>query len=172
MPLRPGRTIRRIERPYTRVSKRVPRKSYVVGVPAPRIHQFEMGRKGNYDLSLYLVAKRDVQIRDNALEASRIVAHKFLGSKLGENYFFKILTFPHHVLREKPIATGAGADRYSQGMRLAFGKPVGVAVQVRKGQRLMLLQINENNLEIGKKALKKAGLKLPTPVEIQVLKNK
>lgn len=170
MPLRPGRTVRRIERPYTRVSKKVPRKSYVVGVPTPRIHQFEMGKKGEYDLSLYLVAKRDVQIRDNALEAARVVAHKFLSKKLGTNYFFKILAYPHHVIREKPIATGAGADRYSQGMRLAFGKPVGVAVQAWKGQRLMLLQIYEKDLSIGKEALKKAGSKLPTPIEIQVVK--
>jgi large subunit ribosomal protein L10e len=172
MPLRPGRTVRRIERPYTRVSMKVPRKSYVVGVPPVRIHQFEMGRKGDYDLSLYLVAKKDAQIRDNALEAARVVAHKFLSSKLGENYFFKILVFPHHVLREKPIATGAGADRYSQGMRLAFGKPIGHAVQAKKGKKLMLLQINENYLEIGKKALKRASSKLSTPTQVQVVKNK
>jgi large subunit ribosomal protein L10e len=131
-----------------------------------------MGRKGDYDLSLYLVAKKDAQIRDNALEAARVVAHKFLSSKLGENYFFKILVFPHHVLREKPIATGAGADRYSQGMRLAFGKPAGHAVQAKKGKKLMLLQINENYLEIGKRALKRASSKLSTPTQVQVVKNK
>ncbi|MDI6806869.1 MAG: 50S ribosomal protein L16 [Candidatus Aenigmarchaeota archaeon] len=170
MAIRPGRTTRRIERPYTRVSKKVPRKSYVVGVPFPKIHQFEMGTKGEYNLSLYVIAKQDVQIRDNALEAARVVAHKFLTKTLGKNYFFKILAFPHHVIRAKPIATGAGADRYSQGMRLAFGKPTGVAVQVWRGQRLMLLQISGENLRVGKEALKKAGLKLPTPIEIRAEK--
>ena len=140
MGLRPGRTIRRVERPYTRVSKKVPRKSYVVGVPFPKTHQFEMGnRLGNFDTSLYLVAKQAVQIRDNALEASRIVAHKFLETKIGlNNFFMKILVYPHHVIREKPIATGAGADRYSQGMRQSFGKPAGTAVQVKVNQRLFL----------------------------------
>jgi large subunit ribosomal protein L10e len=170
MPLRPGRTVRRIERPYTRVSKKVPRKSYVAGAPFPKTHQFEMGNKeGNFDLTLYLVAKNSVQIRDNALEAARVVAHKFIESKLGAaNYFMKILTFPHHVIREKPIAQGAGADRYSQGMRLAFGRPANRAVQTREGQRLIMLKVKKENLEIAKKALKKAGFKLPTPVRIEV----
>lgn len=169
MPLRPGRTTRKIERPYTRVSKRVPRKSYVVGVPHPRIHVFEMGKKeGNYDRVLHLISKRHVQIRDNALEASRIVAHKFLEKKLGDSFFLKVLVYPHHVLREKPIAMGAGADRYSQGMRMSFGVPKGLAVQVKEGQRIMTLCVNDENLDIGKKTLKRAGLKLPTPVIIEV----
>ena len=169
MALRPGRTTRKMEKPYTRVSKKAPRKSYVVGVPVPKIHQFEMGnRTGEYDTALYLVAKQSVQIRHNALEAARVVTTKFLEKMLGTNYFLKILLFPHHVIREKPIATGAGADRYSQGMRLSFGQPAGTAVQIKEGQRLIVLRIKKENLEVGKKALKKAGLKISTPVRIEV----
>ncbi len=169
MALRPGRTVRRPERPYTRVSKKVPRKSYVVGVPPLKTHLFEMGTLKEYDVTLYLVSKQNAQIRDNAIEAGRIVAHKFLESNLGSNYFMKILTYPHHVLREKPIATGAGADRYSQGMRLSFGKPAGRAVQATVGQRLVELRINKENLEIGKKALKKFGSKLSATTRIDVV---
>jgi large subunit ribosomal protein L10e len=170
MALRPGRTMRKKERPYTRISKRVPRKSYVVGVPYPKIHQFEMGNKeGDYDTVIYLSAKRGVQIRHNALEAARIVANKFLEKKIGtSNYFFKILVYPFQVIREKPIATGAGADRYSQGMRLAFGKPTGTAVQTRPGQKLVELRIKKENVEIAKRALKKFGSKIPTPVIISI----
>ncbi|MFH7882641.1 MAG: 50S ribosomal protein L16 [Candidatus Aenigmatarchaeota archaeon] len=170
MALRPGRTVRKIERPYTRVSKKVPRKSYAVGVPLPKIHQFEMGnREGNFNIALYLISKRAVQIRHNALEAARIVAHKFLEKKVGpSNYFLKFLVYPHHVLREKPVATGAGADRFSQGMRLSFGKPVGVACQIRGNQRIVMLKINKENLEIGKQALKRLSSKLPTHTFIEV----
>ena len=170
MALRPGRTMRRIERPYTRVSYRVPKKSYVKGVPGSKLQQFEMGnREGDFDVILYLVAKQAVQIRHNALEAARIVAHKFLEKRLGsQKYFFKILTYPHHVYREKPIATGAGADRYSQGMRLAFGKPAGRALQTYPGMRIVELRISKENLEIGKEALRKFGLKIPTKVQIIV----
>ncbi len=170
MSLRPGRTLRKIERPYTRVSKSVPRKSYVVGVPFPKTHQFEMGNKtGNFDTTVIAVAEKAVQIRDASLEAARIVANKFLDDSVTVNgYFMKILPYPHHVIREKPIATGAGADRYSQGMAHAFGKPVGTAIQAKKGQRLILLRTSKNNLVIAKQALKKFGLKISTPVRVLI----
>jgi len=170
MALRPGRTMHRIERPYTRVSQRNPRKSYVKGVPFPKIHQFEMGNKnGEFDTTLYLVVKNSMQIRHNALEAARIVAHKFLEKKVGhDNYFMKILKYPHHVIREKPIATGAGADRYSQGMRLAFGRPVGVAVQAFAGDKLVMIRTKKEFVPIAKQALKKFGLKIPNKFSIVV----
>ncbi len=170
MGLRPGRTIRTVERPYTRVSKSVPRKSYVVGVPFPKTHQFEMGnRTGSFDTRLFLVAKQAVQIRDNALEASRIVGHKFLETKVGlPNFFMKILVYPHQVLREKPIATGAGADRYSQGMAHAFGKPAGTAVVTKEGQRIFELRINRQHLDLAKIALKKIGLRISTTTRIEI----
>ncbi len=170
MGLRPGRTIRPIERPWTRVSTRVPRKSYVVGVPQMKLHMFEMGaRDGTFDTTIYLITKNSVQMRETSIEASRIVAQKFLESRLGlENYFLKILMYPHQVIREKPIATGAGADRYSRGMAAAFGKPVTSAVQVRKDGRILMLKINRKNLKIGKQALKKFSLKISTPCRIEV----
>lgn len=168
MALRPGRTTRTIKRPYTRVSKKVPRKSYVVGVPASKIHLFETGTKGEYNTILYLISKKAVQIRSNALESARIVATKFLNKKLSGNFFFKVLLYPHNVIRLKPIATGAGADRYSRGMKLAFGKPSGVGVQVKKNQRIIRLMVNKENLKIAKEALKKAGSKISTPVRIEI----
>jgi len=168
MALRPGRTVRTVKRPYTRVSQKVPKKSYVVGVPFGKIHQFEMGdSKGNFDKLLYLTAERRVQIRDNALEAARIVSNKFLDAKLGPTkYFMKVLIYPHNVIREKPIATGAGADRFSQGMRQSFGKPSGRGAQVHEGQRLVMLRVAREDFEMGKKALKKFSLKISTPARI------
>ncbi len=170
MGLRPGRTIKHMDRPYTRQSRSKPRQSYVVGVPFPKLHQFEMGTKGTYDLVMYLTLEKDAQIRHNALEASRIVMSNFLEKKMGLNFFAKVLVFPHHVLREKPIATGAGADRYSRGMCMAFGKPVGTAVQMKTGQRLFMLQVNKANEETGRRALKKSALKLPVRMKVVVEK--
>jgi len=157
MGLRPGRTTRKVERPWTRVSRRKPRKSFVVGVPYSRIHVFEMGNE------------RSVQIRDNALESARVVSNKFLERTINpDNYFMKILVYPHHVLREHSLATGAGADRYSTGMSKSFGKPKGRAARVKKDQRLILLKLNKKDLGVGRKALKRADLKLPTPCRIEV----
>lgn len=168
MGLRPGRTIRRIERPWTRVSQRKPRKSYVVGVPFAKLHQFEMGTKGNYDTIVHVVAERSVQIRDNAIEAGRIVAQNFLEKKVGlTNYFMKILVYPHQVLREKPIATGAGADRYSQGMAHPFGKPVGRAARLKKDQRIITVRTNKAFIPTVKQAMRKFGLKISTPIRLE-----
>lgn len=166
--LRPGRSMRRLERPWTRFSVKKA-KSYIPTMPAGKMHQFIIGEQnGNFDTTLKLVAKAPAQIRDNALEAARIVATNFLEKKVPKGYFIRFLLYPHQIIREKPIAQGAGADRYSRGMKLAFGKPTFKAVQINQGQTLLTLQVNKNNLDIGKVALKKAALKLPTPMRIAV----
>jgi len=172
MTLRPGRTIRKIKRPYTRVSRKKPRKSYVVGVPYLKIHIFEIGKKSEkYNTVLYLVSEEDAQIRDCALEASRIVAVKHLAKKLGEEGFFmKVLVYPHQVLREHSIAMGAGADRYSQGMAHAFGHPSGIAVRSRTGQTLIQLNVKESDLKLAKEALKMAASKVSTKTRIELKK--
>jgi len=123
-------------------------------------------RKGSYDTALYLVARQSVQIRDNALEAARIVSTKFLETKLGTNFFMKILIYPYQVIREHSIAQGAGADRFSQGMRRNFGHPVGTAAIVKKGQKIFMIRVAKQNVELAKTALKKAGLKISTPTRI------
>jgi len=169
MALRPGRTTRKLERPWTRVSKKKPRKSYVVGVPYSKIHIFEMGNPDKkYDTQMLLVVDHSVQIRDNALESSRVVTNKFLERKIPDNYFFKILVFPHHVLREHSLATGAGADRFSSGMRKAFGKPSGRAARVMKGQKIMSLKLDKKNVDVGRLALKRASKKLPVHCKIEI----
>ncbi len=170
MGLRPGRCTRRIKRPWTRISERKPKKSYVVGVPDLKIHIFEMGnKKKNFDTTMHLVAERPVQIRDNSLEAARISSNKYLEKILTpENYFIKILLFPHQVLREHTLATGAGADRFSMGMRKSFGKPKGRAAIVRRGQRIMTLKLNKKDIKDGKLALHRADIKLSTTCKVIV----
>lgn len=166
MALRPGRCYRRHHRPYVRVSKKVPKKSYIKGVPKPKITTFELGTKGSYEKIAYLIAEKDVQIRHNALESARVAATKILEENLGKNFFLKIRVFPHHVLRENPLATGAGADRFQQGMRQSFGKPIGTSAQVRTGQKIMHVECNST--DIAKRALKQASYKLPTTCKIVV----
>jgi len=169
MTIRPGRTTRRLKRPWTRISKKKPRKSYVVGAPFARIHIFNMGNsKKDYDVTMHLVAGHAVQIRDNALEAARIVSNKLLEREIPDNYFFKVLVYPHHVLREHSMASGAGADRFSSGMSHSFGKPSGRAARIMIGQKIMTLMLEKKNLEIGRLALKRAGKKLPVHCNIEI----
>lgn len=164
MGLRPGRCYTKIKnRPYTRISIHRPRRSYVKGVPASKIHQFEVGNlKANFPLTYNLVSEKDVQIRSNALEAIRQTATKYLAKNLGEQGFFlKILVYPHHVIRENAMATGAGADRFSQGMRHSFGKPIGQAALVYEGQKILTVRAPENSEEVVKETLRRVSRKLP-----------
>lgn len=164
MGLRPGRCYTEIKnKPYTRVSQRKPRSSYVKGVPASKIHQFETGSsKIDYPVKFYLISGRNIQMRSNALESARQIVTKYLTTKLGENNFFiKVLVYPHHVLRHHAMATGAGADRYSQGMRRSFGKPLSQAARLSENQEIIFVAAPSESEDIVKMALDRAVKKLP-----------
>src|SRR3972149_10068551 len=106
------------------------RKEYMGGVPGLRIAQFDIGDlKTDFPVQVHLVAKEQCQIRHTALEAARINANRYLQAKVGNAYHLKLRLYPHNILRENKIATGAGADRISQGMRAAFGRPAGTAAR-------------------------------------------
>ena len=163
MCMRPGCYTRVESPPYTK-------RQYMRGVPEPRIRKFTMGntsRKFQYEVAL--IALKACQIRHNALEAARVAANRYLQRKLGvNNYLFRILPFPHHVLRENKMIFGAGADRLQDGMRGAFGKPVGTAAQVRANQKVAIVRVDEEGLAVAKEALRRSGMKIPTPFRIVI----
>ena len=106
-------------------------RKYMGGVPASRISQFDIGDlRAHFPVKLHLVAKEQCQIRHIALEAARVSLNRYIAKKAGNSYHLKLRVYPHNVLRENKIATGAGADRISEGMRAAFGQPVGMAALV------------------------------------------
>lgn len=150
------------------------RKKYMGGIPTSRVAQFEMGNtKGDFPITLGIQAKESCQVRDNALEAARIAANKYLGKQIGPTgYHLKIKIYPHNVLRENKTATGAGADRVSEGMRRSFGKSIGTAARVKSNQTLIIVRTTENHYETAKIALRKASMKLPTPCKIIVIDEK
>ena len=115
------------------------RKEYMGGIPNPRITQFDMGNKtGTFPVTLSLIAHEQCHIRHNSLEAARISANRALEKNIGAgNFRLRIRVFPHVILRENKQATGAGADRVSQGMRSAYGKNVGTAARVQANQTIM-----------------------------------
>jgi large subunit ribosomal protein L10e len=140
------------------------------GVPASRITQFDLGNaKGDFPLKVTLKGTEACQIRHNALEAARIAAVRLLNKKAGAvNYHLKIRIFPCNVLRENKQATGAGADRVSDGMRSAFGKAVGTAARVEPKQSLITVSTTKAHFQTAKEALRRASMKLPTPCLIVV----
>lgn len=163
---------RRLERAYTRRSK-FTKKAFVKANPSIKIVRFEMGdQKKSYDYTLNLRSRTNLQIRHDAIESARQTSNKLLESDVGKNdYFLRIMIYPHHVLRENPLAAGAGADRMSTGMQKSFGKPIGAAARVKEGQVIFQLKVNKQHLELGKRALKRASYKIPNSYRIEVIQN-
>jgi large subunit ribosomal protein L10e len=163
---------RRLERPYTRKSK-YREKNYVRASPNSRVVRYVMGNTTKeYAYKVLLRSKEDIQIRHNSLESARQTANKHLETKTPADYLLRLRIYPHHVLRNNPLAAGAGADRMSTGMAHSFGKPVGIAAQVRKGQPVMEVNISKEKIKLAKEALDRARKKMPCGFSITIEENK
>ena len=171
--LRKFASYRRIEKPYTRFSK-FKKKSFIKAMPKHTIVRFNMGNKTKkFKYTLDLKSKKPLQIRHNAIEAGRQSSNRLLEKELGiTEYSLSIMVFPHHVLRENPVAAGAGADRFSTGMSHSFGKPHSVAVQIKEGQTIFRVKVNKDKLKVAREALKRVQMKLPCSCTIETTENK
>ncbi|MEM2281228.1 MAG: 50S ribosomal protein L16 [Candidatus Bathyarchaeia archaeon] len=150
--------------PYTR-------REYVKGFPQPKITKFTMGDpNAKFEYEVRLVALERAQIRHNALEAARVAANRLLMDKLSNNYFMQVHPYPHVILRENKMIFGAHADRLQDGMRKAFGKPIGTAARVEPNQAVITVRVNANGVEVAKEALRRGAAKLPVPCRIVVEK--
>ncbi len=152
------------------------RREYSGGVPNNRILRYHMGNRkkaeaGEFEIILELYADNACQIRDSALESARQVANATIrDSASGQGYALRMHTYPHQILRENKQATGAGADRVSQGMRLSYGKNVGTAARVQKNQTLISINTDREHYPAAREALRKAGCKFPTPCTAKIVK--
>jgi large subunit ribosomal protein L10e len=163
---------RTVERPYTRKSK-YRKKDYVGASPAIKVVRFDMGnlkvRDNEWGYQLLLIPKVDMQVRDTAIESARQLTNKHYETKIGtDNYHFRLRTYPHHMLRENPLAAGAGADRMSTGMQKSFGKVIGVAARVKTGRAIFEVLVNKEKLDLAKEGLDMARKKMPGTYTITV----
>jgi len=170
--LRRWRAYRRLERPYTRVSK-YKKKSFIRMRPNIKIAKFETGDpRKKFEWSVHLVPKKSIQIRQEAIESARQTSNRLLEKSLGKaGFYFKLRVFPYHILRENPLAAGAGADRMSTGMQKSFGKPMGVAAQITTGQEIFTVKVDKLNMGVAKAALTRAAKKLPCSFSIKTAEN-
>jgi len=140
-----GAYSKRYARPFTRKSK-VKSKSYIKAVPNTKIVKLKMGDlKGfdnnKYPIILHVFSKDQAQWRDNSIEASRQFLNRFLLEKVGKDFYFEVKVYPHHILRENKMLTGAGADRMQTGMSRSFGKAIGRAAMIKAGQLLFIIGV-------------------------------
>ncbi len=168
MAKKPGRVYRQTDkRAYTRTE-------YLVGNPSSLITIYDMGdSKADFEIELSLLVKEDVQVTHNALEAARVSANRHLLKHLGQvGYHLKVRVHPYQILRENKMASGAGADRISQGMSLSFGKAVGRAARIKKGQRVFTVKTSRNGFPVAKAALRRAAMKIPSGSSVVVERGK
>ena len=146
-------------------------KKFAPGAPNPKVARFTTGKASHdYDFMLRLISEGRVQVRHNALEAARVAANKKMALVGEENYFLLVKTYPHIILRENKMIATAGADRLQEGMRKAFGKPIGLAARVGIGDVVLELSLKTENVEKGKDAMHAASTKLPMKTHAEVLK--
>ena len=164
---KPASMYRDIDKPaYTR-------REYITGIPGSKIAQHQMGNldadPDEYPVQISLVPDESVQLRHGSLEAARLSANRHLIKELGEgNYKMTLRKFPHQVLRENKQATGAGADRVSDGMRQSFGVPVGTAARIQKGEQLFTAWCTPDQAPVVKDAFRRAYNKITPPCKINV----
>jgi len=166
---------KRYARAYTRKSKKRT-KSYIKTVPNSQIVKFKMGDikgfdKGDYPIQIHVVSKERCQVRDNSIEAVRQYFNRFLQTKIGKEFYLEVKIYPHHILRENKMLTGAGADRMQTGMSRAFGKSIGRAALVKTNQTLFILGVKNSKAETdARKLIKAIKPRLPCKVSVQTIK--
>jgi len=147
-------------------NKPYPKSRFCRGVPDPKLRIYDIGRKkAKYDefpVCIHMVSGEKEQITSEALEAARIAANKYMQTKAGKDSFhLRIRKHPWHVLRINKMLSCAGADRLQQGMRGAFGKPLGKAARVDIGHILMSIRCGPQHVKQAQEALRRAKFKFP-----------
>ena len=146
------------------------RKKYIKGKPQIKIAKFHGGQRGDFEYSVQLLINEKMQIRNMAIESTRLAANKQLEKTTGETgYFSRLRIYPHVLLRENKMIAAAGADRLQEGMRRAFGKAVSLGARVKAGQVIMEMHVKKEHVEAAKAALKNACVKLPGTPSIKVI---
>ena len=166
---------KRYARPYTRKSKKRA-SSYIKTVPNSQIVKFKMGDikgydNGDYPIQIQVISKENCQVRDNSIEAVRQFFNRFLQTKIGKEFYLGVQIYPHHILRENKMLTGAGADRMQTGMSRAFGKTIGRAALVKPNQVLFILGVKTTKAEIeARKLIRSIKARLPCKVGTRTIK--
>lgn len=158
-------------RPYTRKSKKKAR-AYIKTIPPQKVVKLQMGNiqaydQGKFSTVLTIISLQDVQLRDNAIEAARQSIHKDLETQFLGQYYFAVKVYPHHILRENKMLTGAGADRMQTGMTKSFGATIGRAALVKANQPIFVIAVNsEKATRVAREAVRKIKAKLPCTTRI------
>ncbi|MCI4439403.1 50S ribosomal protein L16 [archaeon] len=142
------------------------RTEYIPGAPGIKV-RFKVGGGTNYDIIVKVVSKEDATIKQESIEAARASINNRLQKTVGEgNYTLIVKPYPHVIIREHKMLTGAGADRLSEGMRRAFGKPTTRGAKVSRDQEIFEIRAFKKDLPSIKEAIEIGLHKLPIEAKI------
>ena len=120
---------------------------------------------------MHLVCDEHQQITNEALEAARICANKYMSRITGkEGFHLRVRAHPHHVIRINKMLSCAGADRLQTGMRGAFGKPYDLVARVDIGQVLLSIRTRDVNRPAAIESLRRSRYKFAGRQKIVVSK--
>ena len=149
--------------------------SFIKAVPPQKIVKFNMGNikkfeAGNFKIKITVSTEHNVQIRDLALEAVRQTINKDINVLCPKNYFLRCNVFPHNILRNNRVYSGASkGERVQTGMKKSFGTPEGRAATLKKGSPVFTVYFNgEKYLPEVRKFFKKITPKLPCKTKVIV----
>jgi large subunit ribosomal protein L10e len=166
---------KRLARPYTRKSA-VMTKSFIKTIPPQKVVKLRMGDIKAFDANkfpivLKMITVEDIQMRDTAIESARQFVHHELEANFLGQYYLGLKVFPHHILRENRMLTGAGADRMQTGMAHSFGTAIGRAAFLKAGGEIFIVGVNtEKAAKAARQYLKQIKAKLPCSTRILVEK--
>ncbi len=149
--------------------------TYNKTVPPQKIVKFNMGNikkfdGGEFPIKVTLSTEENIQIRDLALEAVRQTLNKDLNKLMPKNYFLRCHCYPHNILRNNRVYSGASkGERVQTGMTKSFGSPDGRAAIVKKGRPIFVAYFEGDlNLPKVRRFFKKATPKLPCKTKVVV----
>jgi len=123
----------------------------------------------DYRLELQNLTTKEKKISHNSLEAARIAANRLLEKEVEQgNFMLKVVPYPHEVIRKNKRIIVPQADRFQEGMKLAYGTPIATAARVERGDIIMIAEVDEEGLEAASDALERAENKLPVSCRIRV----
>src|SRR3989339_1237856 len=166
---------KKMARPYTRKSAHKS-KAYIKTIPYSKIVKFRMGAQKDYDSGkhkylIQLIALEGTQVRDTALEAGRMLAHKLMEEKIPGQYFFEVKVYPHHFIRENKMAAGAGADRMATGMTQSFGIVIGRMALVSQNQVILFASCPDGKTAaVAKQCMTTVKSKFPCATKVVISK--
>ena len=92
---------------------------------------------------LVLYSSQKVQVIEKLMDKARVCLMRLITKVIPkEEFLLRFPVIPHQILRNHSMASGAKADRISQGMANSFGKPLQLAARVREGQGFLQLYLS------------------------------